>query len=193
MGMVRSQPDFEADDESRAPALMCAAWGTIQSPPRNPRENERHDNERLRSSRCRTGHDWPLLFVALKPLRAVRSSTNRSAQRCRCAPLASVPHRGLHTRAAEALPRIPLIVSSTTQSQIVGRALAAQCPGLDVVELQAPTRPAPSPIWRDIAALLAVTQHHLARNRRRDRTPPLRLRVGVSLWPKIRLGWGRHS
>ncbi|HYP78364.1 MAG TPA: hypothetical protein VER12_20470 [Polyangiaceae bacterium] len=26
MGMARSQPDFEADDESRAPALVCAAW-----------------------------------------------------------------------------------------------------------------------------------------------------------------------
>ena len=114
----------------------------------------------------------------------------RKAPVARCS---RASHRRLHTRGAEALPRIPLIVSSTTQSQILNRALAAQRPGLDVVELQAPTRPAPSPIRRDIAALLAVTQHHRPRNRRRDRTPPLQLRARVSLWPKIRLGWGRHG
>ena len=113
--------------------------------------------------------------------RTARSLTNFPPSNTGGAPLPSVSHRRLHTRGAEALPRIPLIVSSTTQPQILSRALAAERPGLDVVEFEPPTRPAPPPIRRDIAALLAVSQHYRPRNRRRHRTAPLPVRARVSL------------
>src|SRR6188768_1029826 len=92
-------------------------------------------------------------------------------------PPPGVLHGCLHTRFAEVLPRIALIVSAAAQAKILHRALATQSPRFHMVELEAPPRATPPPIRRDIATLLTVTQEHRARNRRWAATLGVRFRV----------------
>src|SRR6187431_62048 len=87
-------------------------------------------------------------------------------------------HAGFHTRFAEVLPRVALIVSAAAQAKILNRALATLRPRIHVVELEAATRATAPPIRRDIATLLTISQEHRARNRCRDVALGVGLAVG---------------
>src|SRR6478609_4997711 len=80
-------------------------------------------------------------------------------------PPPSALHDGFHTRFAEVLPRVPLIVSAAAQAKILDRALAAHRPRIHVVELEAATRATAPPIRRDIATPLTISQEYRSRHR----------------------------
>src|SRR6188768_3677404 len=87
-------------------------------------------------------------------------------------------HDGFHTRFAEVLPCVALIVSAAAQAKILNRALATLRPRIHVVELEAATRATAPPIRRDIATLLTISQEHRARHRCWDVT------LGVGVGPR---------
>ena len=74
--------------------------------------------------------------------------------------------------APEDLIGVPQIVGAAAKSQVLHRGLAAERPGLHVIELEAPACPAPSAIVRNERALALVPQVDLARHRCGNVTAP---------------------
>ncbi|HEX2669620.1 MAG TPA: hypothetical protein VHM25_02050, partial [Polyangiaceae bacterium] len=92
-----------------------------------------------------------------------------------------------YSKNAKILPRVPLIMGAAAQSQVLNRVRPTDSKRLDVVELETPARTATSPIRRDIAALLAITQKHRAQDRRGIATFPLG--IDAPLWEACEFGW----
>gem|GEM_PF-6373762 len=109
-----------------------------------------------------------------------------------CTSLSRLMPRNAYAGVAKVQPRIALIVSPAAQPEVLERALTTHRKRIDVVELEAPPRAAPPPIFRDITAPLPISQKHRPRHRGRAVARPFRsgVRPGFFALGREEMGCG---